>query len=283
MKSGDLPWEDSTTAAEPRQTVTSPEQVELELAVAGPSSRILAYAIDFALIAVLQIAVIATVLFSSLAASSWLDSMLSEVADQYRSGGTRGDQHAILFLFAAFLVFQLVVELAYFVGSEVASGGRSIGKAIVGLRVVCDGGSPVTPAASLARNLLRAVDVLPANYLVGLIAVVLSPAAKRLGDVAAGTVVVRLDRPETAAPLAVAATDGARFAFERAQLARLGPTERALLRQTLRRLDSLHAERAAELLDRVVAALANAVGHRSVEPREQLAFLRALLAATSRF
>jgi uncharacterized RDD family membrane protein YckC len=283
MKVGDLAWGESTIGAEPRQTVTSPEQVELELPIAGPTSRILAYGIDQVILIVLELALIGVVILTSEAASSWLEGMLSEVGEQVRSRGTVDDGHAVLFLVAAFLVFQLVVELAYFVGAELATGGRSIGKAFVGLRVVCDGGAPVTPAASLVRNLLRAVDVLPANYLVGFVAIALSPAAKRLGDVAAGTVVVRLDRPVTAEPLALDPSDAAGFRFERAQIARLGPGERTLLRQTLRRLDSLEPERADALLTRVTAALATAIGHPPVEALERRAFLRALLATTTRF
>jgi hypothetical protein len=90
------------------------------------------------------------------------------------------------------------------------------------------------------RNLLRAVDVLPGSYVVGLVAIVASPKGQRLGDLAAGTIVVRLDR---GAPLDLPIDEPVggdeTFRFNRAQIAALGPLERQLLRQTLRRVEGL--------------------------------------------
>src|SRR5439155_10322840 len=113
----------------------------------------------------------------------------------------------LLSFFGLFLVIQLVIEWGYFVFCEMTSGGRSLGKALVGLRVVRDGGFPISLRESLVRNLLRLVDVLPWYYTVGLVSIVLSRDGKRLGDLAAGTIVVRLDRPEPAPPLPDAPPD----------------------------------------------------------------------------
>ena len=133
---------------------------------------------------------------------------------------------------------------------------------------------------SLVRNLLRIVDVLPWYYTVGLVSVVLSRDGKRLGDFAAGTIVVRLDRPEPAPPLADAPPEAsAGFRFERSQIMRLGPNELALLRQTLRRLAALPPERAAEVLERAAAVLSARIGYGPVAAEEREAFLRALLHA----
>jgi len=188
---------------------------------------------------------------------------------------------AILYLFAAFLLVQIVIEWGYFVIWELSSGGRSLGKMVLDLRVVRDGGAPITLRESLVRNLLRVVDILPANYLMGLIAMVLSAEGKRLGDVAAGTVVVRMDRPAAALPLldeGDAAT--AAFRFNRSQVALLGRAERALLRQTLRRTETLPAEAAEAALTRAVDVLCARIGHGPVEPSERIHFLRAMLRAT---
>jgi hypothetical protein len=65
----------------------------------------------------------------------------------------------------------------------------------MGIRVIQDNGTPVTPASSIIRNLLRAVDFLPLLYGFGLVSMLLNREFKRLGDLAAGTLVVYQDRP----------------------------------------------------------------------------------------
>jgi hypothetical protein len=174
-------------------------------------------------------------------------------------------------------VLQLAIEWGYFILFELTTGGRSPGKALLGLRVLRDGGEPVDLRASLMRNLLRVVDALPVNYVVGLVAMVLSPEGKRLGDLAAGTIVARLDRPARAQvrndgdPV-----DAPRFRFDRAQIARLGRAERTLLRQTLRRVTELEPEAASAALARATEVLRRRIEHPVVPEAERLAFLRAL-------
>ncbi len=82
----------------------------------------------------------------------------------------------------------------YFAFFEGLRGGQTPGKRRVGIRVVRDTGHAVTFGAAAIRNLLRAADFLPPPYLLGALAVALHPRGKRLGDIVAGTVVVR-DRP----------------------------------------------------------------------------------------
>ena len=82
----------------------------------------------------------------------------------------------------------------YFVFFEGLRQGRTPGKSRVGIRVVRDTGHPITVADAVTRNLLRLADFLPPPYLGGLLLMALHPLGKRLGDLAAGTVVVR-DQP----------------------------------------------------------------------------------------
>ena len=96
---------------------------------------------------------------------------------------------------------QLVIELFYFVVFETLWRGRSPGKRLLGLGVVSEDGLPVSFGASLVRNLLRSADILPSSYTTGLVTMLVSKRTQRLGDIAAGTVVVRFDRPRPAAPL----------------------------------------------------------------------------------
>jgi hypothetical protein len=111
---------------------------------------------------------------------------------------------------------------------------------------------------------------------------VASAQGKRLGDIAAGTVVIRLDRPAAAAPVAALEGDTGAFRFDRAQVARLGADGRALARQTLRRAEELPPEKADELLDRAVEALRTRLAYEPVAPEDRRRFLRAVLAAGKR-
>ena len=154
--------------------IPTPEGFELTLRLAGPVPRALAFAIDLAI----------RVAMFGVAAS-----LLSQI----QIAGTG------LILITAFLI-----EWFYPVAFEVWWQGASPGKRAFGLAVLNDNGTPVTFGASLTRNLLRAVDFLPFLYAFGLVSMLLNRDFKRLGDLAAGTVVVYRDRPGVRAPIPAA-------------------------------------------------------------------------------
>jgi uncharacterized RDD family membrane protein YckC len=270
---------DGTIAGGPGQAVRAPEQVWLELAIAGPTARMLAYAADYVLIVLLQVALFALVVLGVPS----LVSRFPSVRDAVRAVRTGHGAELVFVLVAVFLIGQLVIEWGYFLFWETVANGRSPGKGLVGLRVVRDDGFPIGFRDALVRNLLRAVDLLPWYYTVGLVAMLVSVQGKRLGDVAAGTIVVRLDRPESAPPLDLEPdAAGVAFRFSRAQLALVGAAELALLRQTLRRLDVLAPEQRAVILERAVTALVKRIDHGPVAADERHEFLRALLRARLR-
>ena len=78
---------------------------------------------------------------------------------------------------------------------ELTRLGATPGKRIFGLKVVMDNGLPVTPAASLTRNLLRVADFLPFVYGFAIVSMLMRRDCKRLGDIAAATLVVHEPRP----------------------------------------------------------------------------------------
>jgi uncharacterized RDD family membrane protein YckC len=141
-------------------TAETPEGIALSLRPAGLVPRVLAFAADFG---------IRVVMFLTLSALLGL-------------GGGMG---AGLQLMVYFLL-----EWFYPVAFELALAGATPGKRMLGLRVVMDSGLPVTPAASIIRNLLRAADFMPLLYGFGVLAMLWRPDFKRLGDMAAGTLVV---------------------------------------------------------------------------------------------
>jgi uncharacterized RDD family membrane protein YckC len=101
---------------------------------------------------------------------------------------------------AFWIILLFAMEWLYPVAFELGRSGATPGKAIMGLKVVMDTGLPVTPAASLSRNLLRAADFMPFGYAFGLICMLTRQDFRRLGDIAAATLVVhrpRLQRPSS--------------------------------------------------------------------------------------
>jgi uncharacterized RDD family membrane protein YckC len=149
--------------------VATPEGIELTLRLAGPVPRALAWSIDLAIRVALVFAV-------SLAASAL------------------GKAGTGLILLAWFFVEWLLP--AWF---EAAWNGQTPGKRAMGIAVLNDDGTPLRWPAALTRNLLRAADFLPLFYGVGLAAMLSNRDFKRLGDLAAGTVVVYLDSTKQAA------------------------------------------------------------------------------------
>ena len=149
---------DTVVAAE------TPEGILLELRPAGLSARFYAFALDWVIrLAILYAAAITVALMGGIGVAFWL----------------------ILFF---------ALEWFYPVVFELTPSGATPGKRVFRLKVVMDNGLPVTPAASLTRNLLRAADFLPFGYGFAIVSMLLRRDCKRLGDIAAATIVVHEPR-----------------------------------------------------------------------------------------
>jgi uncharacterized RDD family membrane protein YckC len=94
----------------------------------------------------------------------------------------------------------LLITVVYHVAFEVLAGGRTPGKRRAGLRVVLDGGGPVDLRASLVRNVIRLIEGIALLYVPAMISVLATRRNQRLGDLAAGTLVIREPRGADAAP-----------------------------------------------------------------------------------
>lgn len=139
----------------------------------------------------------------------------------------------------------VILQWLYFTLFEAFMGGRTPGKAIVGLRVVSEDGTPATLAQVAIRNLLRIIDSLPSFYGAGIVAIFVDRRHRRLGDLAAGTVVVR-DETSFSVPRPRDPGDGTMRALATAMA--LGDDERDLIRRGLARRHELAVERQRELL-----------------------------------
>ncbi|MES2459147.1 MAG: RDD family protein [Armatimonadota bacterium] len=151
-------------------TIVTPENIPLTLELAGLGSRFVALAIDLLIQGAL--------LFFGL-------SLLGYASEPMKSIGLTWLMEVLV------IVYGFVLMFGYFIFFETIWNGQTIGKRAVGLRVVREGGYPITFFAAATRNLIRIADFLPFNYGVGALMVFLQPQYKRLGDLVAGTVVVK--------------------------------------------------------------------------------------------
>ncbi|HSR53717.1 MAG TPA: stage II sporulation protein M [Acidobacteriota bacterium] len=158
-------------------TIRTPDHVEIEFEVAGPLGRFAALLLD-------TLIIIGSMLVLVLLASFF--GLLSLVTD---AGSLRATSSVAMALLG--LIF-FILNWGYFVLLEHFMRGRTPGKAAAGLRVMRDDGFPVSLRESAIRNLVRAADMLPIpTYMLGGIVALYHPHGKRLGDMAAGTLVVR--------------------------------------------------------------------------------------------
>lgn len=141
-------------------TAETPEGIALALRPAGLAPRMLAYAVDLCIRFGIYLG-------------------LSMVVLPFGGVGA-----------AIMLISMFLLEWFYPVAFELARSGATPGKRMFGLQVVMDSGLPVTPSASITRNLLRAADFLPLLYGFAVVSMLLRRDFKRLGDLAAGTLVV---------------------------------------------------------------------------------------------
>jgi uncharacterized RDD family membrane protein YckC len=161
-----------------RYTIDTPENIEFAYDIAGIGSRFLAAIIDSLVIgaALLVLGIIIGIVASRDAfAGSAVGSVTAAV----------GTILSFLILWGYYIIFELVWN------------GQSLGKRAIGLRVVREGGQPITFISSAIRNLIRIVDFLPAFYGIGVIVMFVDRRARRLGDLAGGTLVVKERRGVT--------------------------------------------------------------------------------------
>ena len=169
-------------------SIETPEQVALEFPLAGVGSRFLALAIDMLLQTTIGLSVLGAV------AGAW------GVLDQ--TGTKAGTWFLAVLVIAAFLLFY-----GYFAGFEAFWHGQTPGKRLIGLRVLSVSGRPARIDEAILRNLVRVVDQLPGVYAIGILTMLISSRNQRLGDLAAGTVVVH--EKLLAAPVMVVAQPAA--------------------------------------------------------------------------
>lgn len=229
--------------------LTTPEGVTIDLVLAGLGSRFAAALIDFGIRTALIVAI----------------SILGGLTGEVRGGW------AVAFA----TIFIFFITFGYDLLFEVLASGRTLGKRWTGIRVVDRNGGPVRFVASAVRNLLRIIDILPGFYLVGTIVLLVSKRNQRLGDLAAGTLVIRERR--TARPSALMPT----MVVEGVELwdvASVTPDEVAMIRRFLERRSELLPAARTRLADDLAVRLRPKVAGASPRMSSEI-FLEHVVAA----
>jgi uncharacterized RDD family membrane protein YckC len=160
-------------SAEEHYRIDTPENIDFRYNIAGIGSRFLAAIIDTLLLALLLIG-LSIVMGAILGAASDVGS------------GTLESILLVIWVLLSFIIFW-----GFYIFFELIWNGQSPGKRSVRLRVVREGGRPITFATSAIRNLVRVIDFLPGFYGMGVLVMFIDPRARRLGDLTGGTMVVK--------------------------------------------------------------------------------------------
>jgi uncharacterized RDD family membrane protein YckC len=154
--------------------IETPEAVSFGYDIAGIGSRFMAALVDSLIVIVIELVVLTVAL-----------AVTTSAPNDLLAGGIGSWILAVLGLLAFAILW------GYYLLFEMIWNGQSPGKRWVGLRVIKDTGAPISFVDSAIRNLVRLVDFLPAYYGVGVLVMFFNDRARRLGDFAAGTLVVR--------------------------------------------------------------------------------------------
>lgn len=246
-------------------TLRTPESVELEFTLAGIGSRTYALLIDYNLLALLLTGFLLVWTLASTQLVSYLDTL------DVNYSGLPNWLLAIAF-FVSFAIF-----VGYFVFFETVWQGQTPGKRVAKIRVIQDDGRPVGLGQSTLRALLRPLDDLLS---IGALLIILSDREKRLGDWAAGTLVVQEESQIRNQLLQVEANEAiTNLLLEQSAVRQLSPDDYAVVREFLKRRATMtpaaRVSTSAKLAGQVQRAIA-------LEQRPELsdeAFLEAVYSA----
>ncbi|HEX5275024.1 MAG TPA: RDD family protein [Candidatus Rubrimentiphilum sp.] len=199
--------------------VRTPESIAFSYELAGLGSRFLAVSVDVTIQTLVMIGILWGLIYAG----------THGAAARHVSEPTKIETNLAIAFIAAII---FIVYFGYFILFEAFWNGQTPGKKLMGLRVVRDGGYPADFGSIAIRNLIRVGEFVAGLYAISAVAALMSPENKRLGDMAAGTIVVRDAR---AAKLADLMEEPA----ETAHPLMLSPQERALIDQFVARREGM--------------------------------------------
>jgi len=160
-------------------SVRTPEAIAFYYELAGLGSRFLALFVDMIIQAVVTVLLLIAAIEGATSAASLAKSL--HIGEKAMTSTVSAIGILLLFL----------IFYGYFIIFEKLWNGQTPGKRLLGIRVVRDGGYPVELVGSIIRNLVRVIEMIAGFYALSVMSMLLSAENKRLGDYAAGTIVVR--------------------------------------------------------------------------------------------
>lgn len=208
--------------------IETPEQIEVSLEIAGIGSRFVAQVMDWLIkwgiffLLFILVSVAAGILGAALSFDKTISYVLAAL------------------MIAVFYAFLLGFDI-YF---EVRHNGQTPGKKFAGIRVLREGGAPLDFRSACVRNLLGMADFLPSFYLLGGFLVMVSSRGQRLGDMAAGTIVIRerAVQPPTELHTTIQKLAQDEFHFTADQLSGCSANDRYILRSFFQRAEDMDEE-----------------------------------------
>jgi len=250
--------------------IETPEQIDFDLEVAGPGSRFYGQVLDWVIkwLILLGLGLVCLVL----------------VALVGIGGNSRITEGGVYFLLALGGAAAFVFFLGYDIYYEGCCNGQTPGKRTAGLRVVRDTGGPIDVQAACIRNLVGLADFLPFFYLGGGLVALLNARGQRLGDMAAGTVVIRERaqgvRDDVEARILAAASD--EFVFGPENLARCTANDQHILHSFFTRAGGMDSRLTRQLADKLLDVFLERTGYQLTRPFESSAAIVAFLASLYR-
>lgn len=251
--------------------VLTPERVGLAYDIAGLGSRTAAVLVD----SLIQTAALIVLVLALLAAAAFLSAVGPGVSGLLPDGPERERISSVLVIGAIALVVLAFfgITVGYFLIFELVWNGQTPGKRLLGLRVIRENGYPIRPADAVVRNLVRIVDNIAS---LGLLVMLLNGRSRRLGDFAAGTVVVREGTRHTSITrLTGAAGD---LPAGAAVPARLRPADATLMRDFLLQRGTLDRATSGAVARRLGHAIARRYGLEPPAEGEAERYLERLVA-----
>ena len=269
--------------------VDTPENVVLGYEIVGPGHRFIAALIDSTLIAAVFAALIMLLVAVMGAIGEGGEASFIEGGSDSPAGWMIGAVYAV------FAILSFGILWGYYLFFEWLWRGQTPGKRYAGIRVVAADGQPIGFNESLIRNLVRIVDYLPGAYMLGLITMLIDGRSRRLGDMAAGTIVIRerervslehiresrldRDQEELRARQRQAARESLLASSSAYDFRRLRPEDRSLLYDTMTRLSMPDSALPEQVIVSVAGALAARMGGPMPARGAEREFLRQLLDA----
>ncbi len=255
-------------------TFETPENVEVSYEPAGLGSRFIAWFIDSFILSLLMLVMF--ILLAALGALSgevadWFGEVASEAIEAEQEG-YGGELVLQMYLWGIVTLIGGLGSFLYFGILEYAMDGRTFGKKWLSLRVVKTSGFTLDAGSVFIRNIFRIVDQVTLLWIVPII----SGKSQRLGDMAAGTVVIR-DKPRTLSrvreELLLRPKTSMRHRFQGTQLAKLDKPLLEAVEQFLDRYDSLEESQKRMLSERLAHTAAMRMGLEPPEPGLEMVFL----------